>query len=213
METPLDLSRWPRRAHFDFFRRYEQPYWNLTAPVDVTALFERCRAPGGPSFFLASFYLSLAAANDVEALRCRLRGEGVVVHDVVHGGSTVLLADEIFAFAYFDFVTPFARFLPGAEVELARVKSGTTGLKPRPERDDLLHYSVLPWVSFTSFAHARRTNPEDSVPKVVFGKHYDSAGRRLMPVSLEVHHALVDGVHVGRFFEGFQALLDQPALE
>ena len=29
-----------------------------------------------------------------------------------------------------------------------------------------------------------------------------------MPVSVEVHHALVDGLHVGRFYEMFQARLD-----
>jgi chloramphenicol O-acetyltransferase len=32
-----------------------------------------------------------------------------------------------------------------------------------------------------------------------------------MPVSIEVHHALVDGVHVGRFFERFQHHLDDVA--
>jgi chloramphenicol O-acetyltransferase type A len=29
-------------------------------------------------------------------------------------------------------------------------------------------------------------------------------------VNIEVHHALVDGVHVGRFAERLQALLDEP---
>ena len=29
-----------------------------------------------------------------------------------------------------------------------------------------------------------------------------------MPVSVEVHHALVDGLHVARFYEGFQRRLD-----
>jgi chloramphenicol O-acetyltransferase type A len=33
----------------------------------------------------------------------------------------------------------------------------------------------------------------------------------MMPVSVEVHHALVDGLHVGRFYEAFQRGLDRPA--
>nr|HRC84111.1 CatA-like O-acetyltransferase [Thermoanaerobaculia bacterium] len=82
-------------------------------------------------------------------------------------------------------------------------------LEPRWDRDDLIHYSVLPWVAFTSFAHARKHNPGDSVPKIVFGRHQDRAGRRLLPVSVEVHHALVDGLHVGRFFARFQHYLDE----
>ena len=36
----------------------------------------------------------------------------------------------------------------------------------------------------------------------------ETNGRLLMPVAVDVHHALCDGVHVGRFFERFQANLD-----
>jgi len=31
-----------------------------------------------------------------------------------------------------------------------------------------------------------------------------------MPLSVEVHHALMDGLHVGRFIEGFEAALREP---
>ena len=74
--------------------------------------------------------------------------------------------------------------------------------------DDVIWYSVLPWTSFTSFAHARRCPSRESVPRIVFGKRYEEQGRLHMPVSVEVHHALADGLHVGRFFEGFQRRLD-----
>ncbi|MES1244894.1 MAG: hypothetical protein ABUT39_25020 [Acidobacteriota bacterium] len=44
-------------------------------------------------------------------------------------------------------------------------------------------------MSFTSIAHARNWRREDSVPKTVFGKVSEQGGRRLMPVSVEAHHA------------------------
>jgi len=210
MPRPLDLDRWKRRQHFEFYRGYEQPFFNLCAEVDVSALAEACAAPGGPSFFIATLYLSLAAANEVEELRYRLAGDGVVVHEVIHGGSTVLRPDETFVFAYFDFDPDFGRFHAHAQQVLEEVRRGPAVLKPRPDRVDLIHYSVIPWVSFTSFAHARTHRPGDSVPKIVFGRHHEAGGRRSMPVSVEVHHALVDGIHVGRFFERFQARLDHP---
>jgi chloramphenicol O-acetyltransferase type A len=97
-----------------------------------------------------------------------------------------------------------------AEV-LERVKAESGPLDPQDQRDDLIHYSIIPWVSFTSFAHARRWGIDDATPKIVFGKHREVNGRRLMPVSVEVHHALVDGLHVGRFHAAFQRRLDQPA--
>lgn len=205
----LDLDAWPRRSHFEFFRAYDNPWFNLCADVDVTALHGRSRSDGGPSFFAASLWCSLAAANEIEEFRYRIRGDGVIVHPAIHGGSTVLLPDGTFRFAYYDFDPDFARFVRHVGRVLDRVKIETGPLDPQEHRDDLIHYSVIPWVSFTSFSHARRWGTDDAIPKIVFGKHRESEGRRLMPVSVEVHHALVDGLHVGRFYEGLQRCLDR----
>ncbi len=178
----------------------------------MTPVTERCAQPGGPSYFLATLWMSLKAANEIEALRLRLRGERVVVHDRVHGGSTVLMPDETFVFAYFDYLPEFAPFAERAAAELRRVRSDPGELRPRPERDDMIHYSIIPWVAFSSFQHARARGANESVPRLVFGKRRAVAGRQLMPVSVEVHHALVDGLHVGRFYERFEELAREPDL-
>lgn len=209
----LDLGTWNRRDHFAFYRGYDNPYFNVCAPVDVTRLLERCRSQGGPSFFLASLWASLAAVNEIEELRYRIRGDDVVVHDRVHGGSTVLVPDGTFRFAYFDHDPDFWAFAEGAADVLEGVRAEMGPLEARPERDDLIHASIIPWVAFTSFSHARRWGTDDSVPKVVFGRHHRDGDADRMPVSIEVHHALVDGLHVGRFFERFQYHLDEVAAE
>lgn len=206
----LDVASWKRRQHFDLFRGYENPFFNLCAEIDVTALVRACEAAGGPRLSLANFYLSLRAANEIEEFRYRLRGDGVVVHPVIHGGSTVLRPDDTFVFAYFEYVADFARFHAQAARSLAEARSGPPDLRPQTASDNLIHYSVIPWVSFTSFAHARSPDPANSVPKIVFGKHYGAGRRRRMPVSVEVHHALMDGLHVGRFLARFQELADRP---
>ena len=76
--------------------------------------------------------------------------------------------------------------------------------------DDMIHFTTLPWVSFTSFAQARKFNPEDSVPKIAFGKFTKESERVLLPISVEVHHALVDGLHVGRYIARLEEALAQP---
>ncbi len=216
-EQELDLTTWNRRAHFDFFRAYDNPYFNITADVDVTALHACSQAAEGPSFAVAAYYLSLRAINAIEPFAYRIRREpgdrgavSVIRHPVVHGGSIVLRPDESFTFVYFDYETSYPAFAAGASAALAAGRRADQ-LGARDDRDDLVHYSVIPWVSFTSFSHARRWGTDDAVPKLVFGKHRAVGSRRLMPVSVEVHHALVDGLHVGRYFEHFQAGLDDCA--
>lgn len=204
----LDLDRWERREHFRFFRGYDNPFFNLCANVDVATLSERCNDPDGLSFFAASLYLSLRSANEIEPFRYRIQGDQVIVHDTLHGGCTILREDETFGFGYFDFDADFSCFAAGVEREVERVQGERGPLEDRPERDDLVHYSVIPWVAFTSFSHARRWGTSDSVPKIVFGRRHEEGGHERMPVSVEVHHALVDGLHVGRFFDRFQRYLN-----
>jgi chloramphenicol O-acetyltransferase type A len=203
----LDLAGWPRAAHYELFRTYDHPFFSVTTEVRVTQLHRRSRESGGPSFFLASLYASTRASNSIEEFRLRLRAEGVWLHERVHAGSTVLRQDGTFGFAYFDERPDLASFVERGRAEIARVERETGMVEPRDERDDLVHHSVLPWIRFTGFTHARRQRPLDSVPKVVFGKHFERDGERWMPVAVDVHHALADGLHVAKWLERFEAEL------
>lgn len=210
MPTYLDIKNWNRRELFRFFRDYDNPFFNICANVDVTALKRLVSGSQGFSFFAASLFLSQRAANEVEPFRYRIRGERVLIHEKIDAGSTVLRDDQSFAFAYFDYVNDFAVFNETVQQTVQRVKSRER-LDPRDDRDDLVHYSVIPWISFTSFSHARRFGREDSTPKIVFGRYFDDRERVMMPVSVEVHHALLDGFHVGQYFDRFQRDCSNPA--
>ncbi len=205
----LDLSAWKRRRHHDFFLNFDNPFFNICADVDITEFLAFTRNQQVP-FFLASLFLSCKAANGIAEFRYRLRGDKVLVHDVIHAGSTVLNEDETFGFCYFDYSPNFGDFLPAAESRLAEYHASDTKLNPKDDRDDMLHYSVIPWVSFSSFSHARRFGTRDSVPRIVFGKYRKESDAVKLPVSVEVHHALMDGLHVGRFFSAFQEHLNKP---
>lgn len=206
----LDLESWPRRPAFELFRGYDKPYFNICAALEVGPLLELTRAQPEISFFLAYLYLSLRAANESEPFRYRLSEGRVLVHERIHAGSTLLLEDETFTFAYFDYMDDFARFQAAAREAMAQVRANK-GFDAQDDRTDLIHYSTLPSVSFTSFSHARNWGKEDSVPKIVFGKATERNGQWLLPVSVEVHHALMDGLHVGRYLEKLQHSFLEPA--
>ena len=77
------------------------------------------------------------------------------------------------------------------------------------DRIDLIYYSVIPWISFTSFKHAGRLDNRQTVPRIVFGKIFDEGNDKKMPLSVEVHHAMMDGFHVGKYFNLFQEKIDK----
>ena len=210
MSHLLDIESWDRRSHFEFFKEFEQPFFGLCTELDVTGAYEATRDKGGSSFFLTCLFLSIKASNEIEAFRYRLRGDAVLIHDVIHGSSTVARDDGTFGFGYFEFQADFDRFMTEGSRILTQARAQVGELHPRPDKDDLIHYSVIPWVRFTGLLHARRVPAHDSVPKIVFGKHHLRDGTRRMPISIEAHHALMDGLEVGQFLERYQELLNDP---
>jgi len=204
----IDLERWKRREHYRLFRGMPNPWFSICMDVDVTRLWEHSREPGGPSFFLAALFVVMRAANDTEAFRLRLRDEGVWMHDRIDASSTILLEDETFVFIQFPMRDGYAAYEEFGLQEIERVRR-VGSLGGQVPRDDLIYHSTVPWIRFTAFTNPFSTN-DDSIPRIVFGRCGESAGRWTMPLAIEVHHALVDGLDVARFLERFQAGLDAP---
>jgi chloramphenicol O-acetyltransferase type A len=188
-----------------WFRKYEQPFFSVTVDVDVTAAWNASRRPGAPSFFLSSVFLMLRAANDVEALRLRLRARGVWRHDRVAAGPTIMRPDETFGFVRLEPEGSLDRFAAQGRAAIARAMARKALAPPAKVTDDIVFHSVLPWFRFTAFTNALPGT--DSIPRIVFGRCARDGRRMKMPVAVEVHHALVDGLDVARFFERFSGYL------
>jgi len=208
MPYSLDLNSWHRRELFEFFRGYANPYFNICTRLDVTKLMELLRARPGVSVSLAYHYFALRIANEIEPFHYRLKDDEVIVHDVINGGTTVLLPSETFTYAYFNYQEDFNQFVIEAAEAINKVRA-EGALKPTM-RYDLIYFTTLPWISFTSFAHARTPGRGESIPRIAFGKFFKEDGRRLLPISVEVHHALMDGLHVGRFITRMEEELSHP---
>lgn len=205
----LDIKNWARCDLFEFFRDYTNPYFNICTRLDVTRLLEMLRACPEMSVSLTYHYFALRAANEIEPFRYRLQDGKVFVYEVVHGGTIVLLPNESFNFAYFDYQEDFVKFIVEAERATKAAQLTDATFSPSPS-EDRIHFSVLPWMSFTSFAHARNSGRADSVPKIAFGKFTRENDRMMLPISVEVHHALMDGLHVGRFLTRLEEFLQTP---
>ncbi|RPI55651.1 MAG: chloramphenicol acetyltransferase [Acidobacteria bacterium] len=202
----VDLKSWKRREHYQLFRRYQQPFFSVTVDADVTAVWNGCRKPGAASFFLTSLFLMLKAVNDVEAFRLRVRPRGVWRHDRVGVGPTIRRPDETFGFTRLEPADRLDDFVELSSAAIARAMNGSV-LKTSKPADDVVYHSVLPWLRFTGYSNALPGH--DSIPRIVFGRAVPDGRRVKMPVAVEVHHAVVDGADVGRFFQRFGEELER----
>ena len=86
----------------------------------------------------------------------------------------------------------------------------STGLRLNDDdiKKDLIRHSTIPWTSFTGLLHPTPFDPKESVPKITFGKFNLKDGKKYLPVSIEAHHGLVDGLHLAQYLAEFQKQLD-----
>jgi chloramphenicol O-acetyltransferase type A len=202
----IDLETWERRAVFDFFKNFSEPYHGVCIRVDCTATYDFAKGHG-LSIFLSLLHRSLVAAQ-VENFRVRIVDGEAWRYEEVNGGSAVGRPNGTIGFAFYPYRTNIEEFVGEASVEVERVRQRHD--VERSGEPNLIRYSTLPWFDFTSISHARDFSKDDSAPRITFGKITERDGRRTMPVSIHVHHALIDGLHVAEFIDRFQKLLDAP---
>lgn len=206
----IDLEKWERRAAFHLFKNFTEPYHGVCLRVDCTETW-RYAKQHRLSVFLSLLHRSLVAAHQVENFRTRIVGDDVWRYDCIHAGSAVGRANGTIGLGHYSFRPRIDEFVREATVELDRVRQ-RDDIEHYPETN-LIRYSVLPWFDFTSISHARDLSRPDSAPRITFGKITEADGHSTMPVSIHVHHALIDGLHVSQFIEKFQQSLNAPDAE
>ena len=206
----IELDSWNRKRHFEMFKDMDFPHYNLSAEVEVSNALAFCKSHKLSSFVFM-LYLITRTANQIENFRYRIREGAVCLHDKVNPSFTVLDEEDLYYHCSVEFLKDLSKFNEHCTKQISISKANKT-LLDTVGRDDLLYMSCLPWIKYTSASHAMHLSPVDSVPRFYWGKYEKQMEQVSMPFSCQVHHALVDGVHVGKFFQLFQQYLLNPEI-
>lgn len=199
-------------SHLNKFENKEYKYFidSLSkvdqVKVDCTIAYQKTKEKG-ISFFLYYLYRTLKAANEVENFRYRIIENQPYDFASVNASPTINRPDGTFGFAYMDYFEDENTFYEKALLEIDNVRNSSS-LLPAVTGENVIHFSAIPWLDFTSISHARNFSRPDSCPKISFGKMSENNEKREMSISIHGHHGLMDGVHVGTFVDQFQTLLN-----
>lgn len=207
MKQKIDISTWNRKEHFEFFFTFEEPFFGITTPIDMTIAYEKAKAMQIP-FFVYYLHKTIAAVNQVENFRYRIEGNEVVLYDEIDASSTIMREDKTFGFSFMKFHSDIHEFAKIVQTEIERIQI-TPGLFTREFPENIIHFSAIPWVNFTGLTHSRSYTLPDSCPKVSFGKLITENGKKSMSLAVMAHHGLVDGYHMGLFVEALQTELNK----
>ena len=204
----VNIDTWHRRNNFEFFKEFLNPNVGVTVMVDASRAYERAKREG-TSFFLRYFHAVLRATNAIDEMHYRIGRDGRVFrYDRIDGLAPIgLKGTDRFAELRFLYDDDFARFAAVAE-ETMKLAATTDPYSSENSFSgyDMILVSAVPDIAFTSIAGTLRSSQGNDYPIVNVGKK-EPDGK--MPVAINIHHGLVDGVHVARFFSLIQKYLDE----
>ena len=207
MRKVIDMSREPRSGQFAYFSAMADPWAGATVTVDITDFLPAIRARGLP-FFLSFLFAVSRAGNAVPELRRRLLPDGTVVeYDLCQPSYTAIKPDGAYVYVDVDSgISDLRTFCAqGKANQAAAIEKGVLA-----EGGDVLDHffiSSVPWLPYVQIKLPGGM-PGDSHPRISWGKYQEESGRVRIPVTLYVHHALADGLHISRFFENLRHELD-----
>ncbi|MBN2669732.1 MAG: hypothetical protein JXR60_10935 [Bacteroidales bacterium] len=199
----IDIKNWKRRDQYQFFKSYDLPFFNICTTIDVSPIL-RYSKEKKISFFLLNMHVFHTALLSVNEFLYRIINDDVVKFEHLDIGCTILRDDESFFFAHLKYYKELNKFILESKQTIEEQKNQTQ-FDFNNQRSDLIYYSTLPWFTFTSIQHAQNNEFKSTVPKVVFGKYTKNIeGEWQIPISVEVHHAIADGLHVGKLIEAYE---------
>ncbi|MFR5318583.1 MAG: CatA-like O-acetyltransferase [Blautia caecimuris] len=165
----------------------------------MTALLAFIRAKKLP-FFLTICYCVSRAANQVSEFKQRILNNQIVEYDYCLTSHAVTLSDGTYCYCDLDSNLSFDDYISYAAREQEKAKQQNS---INEEEDDILgkiFISTIPWISYTALINPTPV-PADSNPRITWGKYFMQNNKVLLPISVLCHHALIDGLHISKFYE------------
>lgn len=205
----IDIDSWKRKRLFYNYLGTDFPYIVITANVDVTKPLAFAHKHG-ISFNLVMVYLCNQTVDSIENYRYRfIDGKPFVIDHTRPTVNHIKKGEELFVIGE----GPW----PCKDIVEFCKKTHENQESAAPEdmqgrvrhKLDIINYTSVPWVAYTGFIRTIIHNGVDSAPKISFGKYFERDGKIWMPLSSQTHHGLMDGFHVGLFYERLQKACDE----
>jgi len=196
----VDIKKWNRKKYYEYYKNYDNPCFSVDLNIDIDLLIRIVKTKN-LKFFPTFIYCLMKAMNDINEFKYRVRGDTVILHDFIHPSFTVLNETDNYVFCYSEYVEDFHVFYENV-LENIKKALNSDNLEDEPGKDDLVFISSLPWFSFNSVTHPFSKDDPHSIPRISFGKYFLENSIYKLPLSIQIHHGLCDGLHIARLIDG-----------
>lgn len=203
----IDLDSWKRKPYFDHYFSQLRCTYSITVNLDISGLIafkERYKTRLYPLLI----YAVTKAVNNHEEFRTAINDQGKLgVWDTLLPCYTVFHKEnESFSNIWTEWEDNLMGFLSNYEHDI-RLFGDNISMDAKPDAPaNAFPISSLPWTAFTGFNLNIFSDGTYLLPIFTFGKYFRLDGKCLVPLSIQVHHAVCDGFHVSRLIDEIQQI-------
>ena len=198
----IDMENWDRREFYEHFISEVVCTFSATVNVDITPL-------KGQKLYPAMIWLLTKTVNAMPQFRTCLTAEGPGIYDDMHPMYTVFNREnKNFSGIWSYFSEDYGTFLQSYLADERQYSQSTRYAPKEGTPPNAFNISMVPWLEFTSLNINVYDEGKFLLPIFTMGKFFERDGKRLLPLSIQVHHAVCDGYHVGLFVEKLQQFID-----
>jgi len=214
MFKPIDTSSWKRKSYFDHYFNQIRCTYSITINIDITNVLS-FKDRNKVKLYPLLIYVISKAVNKYEEFRTAINDRGEIgVWETLSPCYTVFHKDsESFSNIWTEWNDDLNLFLSNFEQDSKRFgQIDRIDAKPNTPAN-VFPISSLPWTTFTGFNLNIFADGTYLLPIFTYGKYFKDGNRYLIPLSIQVHHAVCDGFHVSRLINEIQQECSNMALK
>jgi len=203
----IDIEKWDRKEYYIHYMKQLRCTYSLTTNIDITNLRSIIRE-AGKKIYPVQIFMIATIVNQYKEFRMDTNpSKGLGYWDKVNPSYTIFNKScETFSSIWTAYNRDFNLFYDSCIEDIDKY-SQSACLKPKPDEPaNVFTISSLPWVNFNGFNINVFNEGEYLPPIFTLGKFIETDGKVLMPISIQVHHAVCDGFHIGQFINSLQEL-------
>ena len=200
----IDRDNWLRKEYFEHYFKAVPCTYSMTVKLDITSIKEKKL-----ELYPTMLYYLATIVNRHSEFRMSFNNDGELgVYDELMPCYTIFHKDtETFSNIWTEYTMNFKDFLMAYEndiMQYGNIKS--MDAKPNAP-DNSFPVSMIPWTTFEGFNLNLQNGYDYLKPIFTMGKYYEENQRIMLPLSIQVHHAVCDGFHICRFINELQEMI------
>lgn len=202
--TKIDKENWARKEYFEHYTSDVPCTYSITVKLDITNIIEKKQ-----KLYPTMLYYLATVVNRHAEFRTAINEDGELgIYSEMLPCYTVFHRDtETFSDLWTEYKPRLEDFCAAYEEDMRKygTRQGMTGKPDVPSNSFTV--SMLPWATFEGFHLNLQKGYDYFLPIFTIGKYYQDNGRIMIPIAIQVHHAVCDGFHVCRFLSELQELI------